>query len=195
MHGIFHTILSGATVGIYFLATAAFILRFVLRNPETLTARRADTVMFVSAAAGTVLGTLTLLTGLFGTWSMAAIADTVLAQNKLLVAVAAIASFGMLWLLRYRAGRRMWQVMRLRLWAAVLMASGFVNVALAGSMGGSATLKGTALDPAMLALNINRYVTLSWGPILSAGIIVLSALAAVYTYLRSRKPSIPPGES
>lgn len=187
MHGIIHTILAGATVGIYFLATAAFILRFAMWKSESLTARRCDTVMFVGVAAGTLFGTLTVLAGLFGTWKMAALTDTVLAQNKLLVSIVAVAAFGMVWLLRHRSGPRMWQSARLRNWAAALIVIGFVNVGLAGSMGGSAALKGTALDPLMLALGINRYVTLSWGPVLSIAVILISIGLAVYSRMKAGK--------
>jgi hypothetical protein len=184
MHGILHTILAGATVGIFFLGAVAFLMRFVLRDGETLTARRADTVLFVSVAAGTVFGSLALLTGLFSTWPLAAITGTVLAQNKLLTAVTAVAAFAMLWLLRSRAGRGMWKDARLRLWAAVLMLIAMLNIGLTGSMGGSAALKGTALDPLLLALELNRYVSLSWGPLLNVLVLLLSAAAVVYSLRR-----------
>jgi hypothetical protein len=47
-------------------------------------------------------------------------------------------------------------------------------------MGGSAGLTGTVLDPLLLALNINRYMSLAWGPYLTVLVIVL--VAALYAY-------------
>jgi hypothetical protein len=187
MHGIFHTILAGATVGIFFLATAAYVFRFVLKDGESLNARRADTVTLVSAATGTVIGALALLTGLLATWPFDAIIGTLLAQNKLLASITAVVALGMVWLLRVRAGRGMWTNRATRLWSAVLMLIALVNVGLAGSMGGSAALKGTALDPLLIAVRINRYVSLSWGPALSVAVIVLSLAVLAYAQMRAGK--------
>jgi hypothetical protein len=187
MHGIFHTILAGATVGIFFLAVAAYVFRFVLKDGESLNARRADTVTLVSAATGTVIGALALLTGLLATWPFDAITGTLLAQNKLLASITAVVALGMVWLLRVRAGRGMWTNRATRLWSAVLMLIALVNVGLAGSMGGSAALKGTALDPLLIAVRINRYVSLSWGPALSIAVIVLSLAVLAYAQMRAGK--------
>lgn len=67
------------------------------------------------------------------------------------------------------------------------MAFGFVNTVLVGSMGGSAALKGTALDPALLALNLNRFTSLSWGTTLNVVVIVLSIAAVGATYYMRRR--------
>ncbi len=185
MQGLLHTILAGANVGILVLASAAFVLRLLAGRARGDLARGADLVAYAGIAAGTLLGVLTFLTGLLGTWPMAAIGGTVLAQNKVLVAVAMLAAYAMVWLLRWRAGPQLWDRAGLRAWATVLVVIGFVNLVLAGSMGGSAALKGTVLDPLLLATGINRYVSLVWGIWLNVVIIVLSVLFVAVSLVRA----------
>jgi hypothetical protein len=186
MQGLLHTILAGANVGILVLASAAFLLRLLQRDGRSELARYTDLVWYVSLGVGTALAVVTTFTGLLGTWSLAAITGTVLAQNKILVVVALLVAFATAWILRRGTGPALWQNARLRAWSAVLMAIGFVNLALAGSMGGSAALKGTVLDPLFIAVGINRYVSLSWGVWLNLAVIALTVMVVLASLRRAR---------
>lgn len=187
MGSIHHTVLSGITIGILFLATGAFFLRLILGNRESKLAESADIVAYWSAIVGTFLAVFTGLSGYFLTWPQEAIQNTLLAQNKTLAAVALLVCFGMFILIRWRVGKDMWRSTPLKIWSAILVGFGFINTALLGSMGGSATLAGTALDPALISLNINRFVSLSWGPILSITLIIAGIALAGFGLLRGRQ--------
>jgi hypothetical protein len=189
MGSIHHTVLSGITIGILFLATLGFFIRLFLGNRDSKLADSADIVAYWSAIVGTLLALFTGLSGYFLTWPQEAIQNTLLAQNKTLAAVALLVCFGMFILIRWRVGKDMWRSTPLKIWSAILVGFGFINTALLGSMGGSATLAGTALDPALISLNINRFVSLSWGPVLSVAAILLGIGAAVYGLMQSRKRS------
>ena len=180
MEGVLHTILAGSNVGILLLATAAFFTRFLMGASRSEAAVRLDQLAFGAAAAGFFLAIPTILTGLLGTWSLAAIGTTLLAQNKILAATALLAAFGMFSFLRWREGSRIWEVPRLKFLAAVLMLVGFINLVLVGSMGGSASLKGTILDPLFLAVGINKFVTLTWGLWINIALIVLTVIFVAY---------------
>lgn len=178
MEGLFHTVLSGANIGIFVLATGAFFLRLFMGNRNDRPAEIADQVAYVAAAAGFVLAIFTGLTGMFGTWPQEAIRETLLIQNKILVTAALLGSWGMFIFLRWRVGPALWQSTPLKAWSTLLVLVGFINTVLVGSMGGSASLKGTILDPLLWTLNLNRFTTLSWGPILS-GLVIVAVLALV----------------
>ena len=187
MGSIYHTVLSGITVGILFLATVAFFIRLLLGGRNDKLADSADIVAYWSAIAGVILAIFTGLSGYFLTWPQEAIQNTLLAQNKTLASVALLVSFGMFILIRWRIGKDMWRSTPLKIWSTILIGFGFINTVLLGSMGGSATLAGTALDPALISLNINRFVSLSWGPVLSVILILLGIGAAAYGLMRSRQ--------
>lgn len=177
MEGLFHTVLSGANIGMLVLAAAAFAVRFFMGRRNDEWAAGADRVAFVAAAAGTFLIIFTGLAGYFGTWPREAMRETLLIQNKILVTFALFGSWGTFVFLRWRVGPGLWQQTPLKLWSAFLVIVGFINTVLVGSLGGSASLKGTILDPVLWTLNLNRFTSLSWGPILS--ILVIVAVAAV----------------
>ncbi|MBK8986780.1 MAG: hypothetical protein IPM39_12000 [Chloroflexi bacterium] len=181
MQGLLHTVLSGANIGILVLATAAFAVRFFMGSRDDNLAASADKVAYVAAAVGVILAIFTALSGIFGTWPREAIRETLLIQNKMLVASALIGSWGMFVLLRWRVGPKLWQNSTLKLWSAFLVLVGFLNTVLVGSMGGSASLKGTILDPVLWSLNLNRFTSLSWGPVLSVVVIVVVLALAVFT--------------
>jgi hypothetical protein len=187
MQGLLHTILAGANIGILVLATGAFFVRLALGRSETTLAHWVDIIAFSAAVVGFLLAILSGLSGYFLTWPREAIQSTVLTQNKTLVVIALLGSWGMFAYLRWRVGPALWQSMPLKLWSALLVAFGFVNTVLVGSMGGSASLKGTALDPALLALNMNRYVSLSWAIWVNVVLIALSVAVVAYTLLRRRR--------
>jgi hypothetical protein len=187
MQGVLHTILAGANIGILVLATGAFFLRLALGRSDTTLAQRADIIAFSAAVVGFSLAILSGLSGYFLTWPREAIQSTLLTQNKTLVTVALLGSWGMFAYLRWRVGPDLWKSVPLKVWSTLLVLSGFVNTVLVGSMGGSASLKGTALDPALLALNLNRYVSLSWAIWVNVLLIVLSVAVVGYTVLRRRK--------
>ena len=188
MTSVFHTVLSGASVGMFVLAAMAFALRFVLGQRNDRLAHNADVVVFAAAATGVVVSIFTGLSGYFLTWPQDAIRSTLLTQNKVLASVALLMCWGMLVLLRWRVGEALWTHWPLKLWAALLVAFGMVNVAMLGSMGGSAALQGSLLDPALTSLNINRFVSIAWGPALSIALIVVGLLAFAYPALqRSRQ--------
>jgi hypothetical protein len=187
MQGVLHTILAGANIGILVLATGAFFVRLALGRSETTLAQWADIVTFSAAVIGFFLAILSGLSGYFLTWPREAIQNTVLTQNKTLVVVALLGSWGMFAYLRWRVGADLWKSVPLKLWSTLLVLFGFVNTVLVGSMGGSASLKGTLLDPALLALNMNRYVSLSWAMWINVVLIVLSVAVVAFTVLRRRK--------
>jgi hypothetical protein len=162
------------------LAAAAVVVRLLADKRRPDLARGADQLAYVATAVGLGLAVLSGLSGFFGTWPREAIATTVLAQNKTLVTLALMASWGLFLFLRWRVGPSLWDYPVLKVWSVVLVAIGFVNTVLVGSMGGSAGLTGTVLDPLLLALNINRYMSLAWGPYLTVLVIVL--VAALYAY-------------
>jgi hypothetical protein len=180
MGTIIHVLLGGTNVGILTLAVAAVIVRLFVSNHKSELARNADQIAYVAAAVGMSLALLSGLTGFFGTWARPAIAGTVLAQNKTLVTLALMGSWSLFLFLRWRVGPTLWEYPVLKVWSAILVAIGFLNTILVGSMGGSAGLTGTVLDPLFLALNINRYISLAWSPYL-AGLMILLVLAA-YAY-------------
>jgi hypothetical protein len=186
MEGLLHTVLSGANIGMLVLAAAAFAVRFFMGRRNDEWAVGADRVAFVAAASGTLLIIFTGLAGYFGTWSREAIHETLLIQNKILVTFALFGSWGMFVLLRWRVGPALWQQTSLKLWSAFLVVVGFINTALVGSLGGSASLKGTVLDPVLWTLNLNRFTSLSWGPVLSILVIVVVIAVAVVT---GRRPT------
>lgn len=186
MQGLLHTVLSGANIGIFVLAAGAFAVRFFLGNRTDDLAKGADWVAYAAAAAGVGLAILTALTGYFGTWPQAAVRGTLLVQNKILVATALIGSWGMFVFLRRRVGAALWQQTPLKVWCAFLVLIGLINTVLVGSMGGSASLTGSILDPVLWTLNLNRFTSLSWGPVLSIVVMVAAVGAAIVT---GRRPS------
>lgn len=187
MQGVIHSILAGSNIGILVLATGAFFFRLLLWNREGKIADYADKVAFVAAGAGLTLAVLSGLSGYFLTWSPEAVGSMLLTQNKILVTVALLMSWGMFVVIRWRAGDNLWKSTPLKLWTALLVLFGFINTVLVGSMGGSAALIGTALDPALIALNINRYISLSWGVGLSIVLIVLSLGVAAFSAYKTRQ--------
>lgn len=186
MDGLFHTVLAGANVGVFSLAAAAFLVRLLIvpflpgRHDEGAGEIRwaagADQVAYVAAAVGLFLAVLTGLTGAFATWPMEAIRGTVLARNKIGVTATLLTAWGMFVLLRRQAGPALWEHGVLRGWSAFLVLVGFGATMLAGSMGGSASLKGTLVEPALQALDVNRFQALSWPPAVSV-LLILVALA------------------
>jgi hypothetical protein len=181
MGTILHVLLGGTNVGILALAAAAVAVRLLVSRQRPELARGADLVAYVATAAGLGLAVLSGLTGFFGTWPREAIATTVLSQNKTLVTLALMSSWGLFLFLRWRVGPALWDNPVLRVWSVVLVVIGFINTILVGSMGGSAGLTGTVLDPLLLALNINRYMSLAWSPLLTGLMIVLVLALLVYS--------------
>jgi hypothetical protein len=173
MNGLFHTVLAGANVGVFALATTAFLFRLLV--PDRWAAG-ADQVAWVAASAGLVLAIFTGLTGAFATWPMEAIRGTILARNKVGVTATLVTAWGMFVILRWRAGPALWDHRVLRVWSAFLVLVGSGATILAGSMGGSASLKGTVLEPVLDALDANRFQPLSWPPAASV-VLILGALA------------------
>jgi hypothetical protein len=186
MDGLLHTVLAGANVGVFTLAAAAFLVRllivpFLPGRPdggagEKRWAAGADQVAYVAAAVGLLLAVLTGLTGAFATWPMEAIRGTVLARNKIGVTATLLTAWGMFVLLRRQAGPALWEHGVLRGWSAFLVLLGFGATILAGSMGGSASLKGTLVEPALQVLGVNRFQALAWPPAVSV-LLILVALA------------------
>jgi hypothetical protein len=176
MGTLFHAIFSGAAIGILVLGSGAFALRFFLGPSRSGLARGADVVTGVAIVSGLGFAILAGITGYYFTWGVAAVRESLVAQNKTLVTIALLVSYGAYLYLRYRFGDGVFSSWALRLWSGVLVAFGFVNLVLVGSMGGSATLKGTVLDPVLWALQINRYVSLSWGLWLNVALIALGAV-------------------
>jgi hypothetical protein len=186
MDGLLHTVLAGANVGVFTLAAAACLVRLLIvpflpgRHDEGSGEKRwaagADQVAYVAAAVGLFLAVLTGLTGAFATWPMEAIRGTVLARNKIGVTATLLTAWGMFVLLRRQAGPALWEHGVLRGWSAFLVLLGFGATILVGSMGGSASLKGTLLDPALQAFGVNRFQTLAWAPAVSV-LLILAALA------------------
>lgn len=187
MGTLFHAIFSGAAIGILVLATGAFFVRFLFGSARSDFARGADIVAVTAAVVGLGFAILAAFTGYFGTWGLPAVRESMVAQNKTLVSVALLASYGLYLYLRWRFGEAFWRTMTVKIWSGVLVLFGFVNLVLVGSMGGSATLKGTVLDPVLWALNINRYVSLSWGTWLNVGVIALAVLVIVLSTTRRRR--------
>lgn len=195
MNGLLHTVLAGANVGIFALAAAAFALRFLLGWGEGRGAHRgrqapgwsagADRVAYAAASAGLLLGVLTALSGVFATWPLEAIRETVLARNKVGVTATLLVAWGMFVLLRWRAGPEMWGRPLLKGWSAVLVLVGFAGTVLAGSMGGSAALKGTILEPVLEATGVNRFQPLALPPLMS-GVVILGVVALVWYSRRPR---------
>jgi hypothetical protein len=190
--GVIHTILGGANIGILVLATGAFFVRLFLARGEGTLGRTLDMTAYVAAIVGFSLALFTTLSGYFNTWSLPAVQNTLLTQNKILVSLALLGSWGMFIYIRSRLGPAMWRYAIAQVWSSILVIIGFANTVLAGSMGGSASLKGTALDPVFWALNINRFVSLAWGMWLNIALIVLSLVLVVFALVRRRGNSTPP---
>lgn len=68
--------------------------------------------------------------------------------------------------------------------SAALLSTGLL---LAGSMGGSASLKGTILEPVLDATGVNRFQALALPPVLS-GLLILGVVALVgYSHRPARR--------
>ena len=158
MDGLFHTILSGANVGILGLAAAAFALRFFLSDAKSPLAKSADLVAYASAIVGLALSVVTALTGYFGTWAGPAVASSMLLQNKIMLSLVLFGSWGMFVFLRKQMGEGLWQNTVAKLWGGALVVVGFICIGLLGSLGGSAALKGTAIQGIYATFNINRFM-------------------------------------
>lgn len=185
MNGLLHTVMAGANVGILSLAAAAFALRFLLgwgegrgRAPSGGWSAGADRVAYAAACAGLLLGVFTALTGIFATWPLEAIRETILTRNKVGVTATLMVAWGMFVLLRWRVGPELWSRPVLKGWSAFLVLVGFTGTVLAGSMGGSASLKGTILEPVLDATGVNRFQALALPPVLS-GLLILAVVALV----------------
>jgi hypothetical protein len=196
MNGLLHTVMAGANVGIFSLAAAAFALRFLLGWGEGRGGARADRggagwlagadrLAYATASAGLVLGVLTGLTGVFTTWPLEAIRETILTRNKVGVTATLMAAWGMFVLLRWRVGPELWSRPILKGWSAFLVLVGFAGTVLAGSMGGSASLKGTILEPLLDATGVNRFQPLALPPVLS-GMVIVGVVVLVWY---SRRPA------
>ena len=194
MDGLFHTVLAGANVGVFSLAAAAFMVRLVVvpflpdardgAAGEGRWATGADQIAYVGAAVGLLLAVLTGLTGAFATWPMEAIRGTILARNKIGVTVTLVTAWGLFVVLRAQAGPKLWEHGVLRGWSAFLVLVGFGTTVLAGSMGGSASLKGTIVEPVLVVLEVNRFQPLSWPPAVS--ILLILAAVALFLYRPGR---------
>lgn len=187
MGTIIHVLLGGTNVGILVLAAAAVTVRLLVGKRHSSLAKGADQIAYVAAAVGLGLAVLSGLSGFFGTWPREAMTTTVLAQNKMLVTMALLGSWGLFLFLRWRVGPALWDSPILSGWSAFLVTVGSINTVLVGSMGGSAALTGTLLDPLFLALNINRYMSLAWSPLLTGALIL--AVIALIIYSMRLKPS------
>jgi hypothetical protein len=187
MDGLFHTILSGANVGILALAAAAFALRFFLKDSQSPLARGADTVAYVSAAFGVALAVFTALTGYFGTWHIAAVSSSMLLVNKVILSFMLLGAWGAFVFLRWKTGPAMWENMILKIWAGVLVVLGFISSGLLGSLGGSAALKGTAIQGVFAAFNINRYNPWTFATWFSIVLIMLALGLAFYSSQQKAK--------
>jgi hypothetical protein len=187
MQSVIHTVLSGANIGIFVLATLAFTVRFILGNRDDKLAEGADLVAYVAAGTGVTMAVFTGLSGYFLTWPQDAIRSTLLTQNKVLAATALLVCWGMFFVLRWQVGKQLWANLTLKLWALVLVGFGFVNVILLGSLGGSAALKGSLLDPALIALNINRFISIAWMPVFSVILILIGVLGFLFPMLQRNR--------
>ncbi|MFO7625264.1 MAG: hypothetical protein R6V73_13010 [Anaerolineales bacterium] len=188
MQSVIHTVLSGANIGIFVLATLAFVVRFILGNRDDKLAEGADVVAYVAAGTGVALAVFTGLSGYFLTWPQDAIRSTLLTQNKVLATTALLVCWGMFFVLRWQVGKSLWKNLALKLWAMALVGFGFVNVVMLGSLGGSAALIGSLLDPALISLNINRFVSIAWLPVLSVILILIGVLGFLFPmFQRNRR--------
>lgn len=187
MGTLFHAIFSGAAIGILVLGTGAFFVRLVLGGGRGNWSKGADLVAITAIVVGLGFAILSGITGYFFTWGLSAVRDSLVAQNKTLVTFAMLASYGLVALLRLRGGEGFWRSTLTQFWSAAVVLFGFVNLVLVGSMGGTATLKGTVLDPVLWALNINRYVSLSWGIWLNLAVIVAAIAVIVWVVMGRRR--------
>jgi hypothetical protein len=181
MNGLMHTILSGANVGILALAAVAFGFRFFLKDSESSLARGADTIAFVSAAFGFVLAIFTALSGYFGTWHPAAVSASMLLLNKIILSFMLLGAWGAFVFLRWKAGPALYENTVLKVWAGVLVVLGFISSGLLGSLGGSAALKGTAIQGIYAAFDINRYNPWTFASWFSLVLIVIALGVAFYS--------------
>jgi hypothetical protein len=173
MDGVFHTILGGANIGVLVLATVGYFLRLAIGSNRGALSQSTDAIAYGGALAGILIAVLSGLSGYFGTWSMEAVRTSLLTQNKVLVTLALLGSWGLFLLMRWRLGTELYRRPLAVLWSMILVVIGFINTTLVGSMGGSASLKGTALDPVFISFNINRYVSLEWGILINVILIVV----------------------
>jgi hypothetical protein len=188
MGTILHVLLGGTNVGILALAAAAVTVRLLAGKRWSSLASGADQIAYVATAVGLGLAIFSGLTGFFGTWTREAITTTVLAQNKILVTMALLGSWGLFLFLRWRVGPALWDSPILSAWSAILVFIGSINTVLVGSMGGSAALTGTILDPLFLALNINRYISLAWSPYLTGLLILVVIALTIYSMRLKSEP-------
>lgn len=180
MKAIVHMIVSGATIGILFVATALFFTILFLRRSDSSSVEKFYRALLITSATGTLFAAAAFLSGYFGTWSSAAISFTLLAHNKVIISWIALAAWGSFVTLLWQRREGIFCDSLTRAWSTFLVIVGAISAALLGSMGGSAILKGTALEPILQALDLNRYTSVSDGLTLVA-LLAIGAIIAIGT--------------
>jgi len=162
MSSIMHIILSGSAVGIILLTSLLFFIRLFIKGSFTNSVNeKLHFTIYILSLIGCLYVLASFSFGFFGTWSMDAVYAGLLAQNKTILSILLIAAwFAFTYLLHFYKDS-FWNNPLALSWGTFLVVSSALSCMFLGSMGGSATTKGTIFEPFFQAFAINRYTFLS----------------------------------
>ncbi len=148
--------------------------------------------------AASMFGVFALLVAAFTgalSWPYDVLAANPIVHNKVFFSSVALVTWSWILILRWKVGPSLWENKRTVLAYEGLAAFGFVNVAMAGAVGGHLTGKGSALDSVLAGLNFNSDATFALPQGLSI-VLVAVGLAligyALMVWRGSRADVAPP---
>ena len=138
----------------------------------TFTEGVTDQAGYAATAFGVFALTVAAVTGSFS-WPYENLAANAIVHNKVFFSAVALVTWSWVLVLRWKIGAQIWKDKRALVAYEGLAAFGFLNVAMAGAVGGHITGKGSALDAVLVGFNFNSDATFALPQELS---IVLSAV-------------------
>ena len=162
MSSIMHIILAGTTVGIILLTSLLFFVHLFMKGSFTNSVNeKLHFTIYILSLIGCLYILVSFSSGFFGTWSMDAVYAGLLAQNKTILSILLLAAWFAFTYLLLIYKESFWNHSLALSWGTFLVVSSALSCMFLGSMGGSATTKGTIFEPFFQAFGINRYIFLS----------------------------------
>jgi uncharacterized membrane protein len=169
----YHVMLVHFPIALWTTAALVIVLRAFSDGPL---ARSADAVLPPLLFIGAVTGALAFIAGLL-VWPLEAVASSPLARNHLLLAAWSLAYWIVLWIVRWRAGERVWE--GLSRW--VMLGLGLLGVGLqtiTGTLGGYLAGNPSAVSEIVRRLGWEVFTTF-YLPDWILVLLVLAALALI----------------
>ena len=187
-----HTIMVEMTTGMLVLATlATFILVWISFFGRERPARlkdSADAVVVFGVAIGTPMILLSILSG-FRQWPLEAFLHGAIVQNKIFASAMALSFWTGLLLLRFAAGKRLWDQRGPAIFALILALAGFIFLVFTASIGGTLAGKPSGFEEVIRGfIETRQTFSLPWAGnllLLSAGV----ALPFIAVFWSKRKAS------